>query len=508
MAVRSDRQLDLQPLRIIKYTVGAIGGRDGMAAIILIPAVACWAVLAWGSARKALLYIYLPALLLLPQYYVFRLPHLPPLTAADAAVLPLGIALAFTGMRRWRLAWMDLWVLLFAACAGLSEALSTELANGDWIRLFSPEFALSQRISANLSMGGLVFAGGVMTIVLPYIMGKLLIEQEDGDRHVMRRKLVGVMAALLAIVAVFSVYDFLTGKSAWQKMAYHLSLSPFEYWPTQMRSGFGRIEGPYGHAILAGMIFLMGLIYCLWLCSADRSWCARRLISGLPITVRGLILTAIVAGLLMTQSRGPLLGVGLALVFAMLSRFLPVSKAVAVFLCFTAIFIVTAFYFANRYTEKSMREAATEEQRNAIYRRQLLTNYAPLVMQHKAFGWGITTFPAAGGQTSIDNQFLLLAVTEGFVGLGVFLAIVAGSAVKLLRMISRPIQQQDRMLAFAHLAFLIGLMTTLTSVYMGEQVVMMFFLFVGWVQAMRPALAVAQAANPPAPRLGFRRVLV
>ena len=67
-----------------------------MAAIILIPAFACWAILAWGSARKALLYVYLPALLLVPQYYVFRLPHLPPLSAADAAVLPLGIALAFT----------------------------------------------------------------------------------------------------------------------------------------------------------------------------------------------------------------------------------------------------------------------------------------------------------------------------------------------------------------------------------------------------------------------------
>jgi hypothetical protein len=64
------------------------------------------------------------------------------------------------------------------------------------------------------------------------------------------------------------------------------------------------------------------------------------------------------------------------------------------------------------------------------------------------------------------------------------------------------------MLAFAHLAFFIGLMTTLTTVYMGEQVVMMFFLFVGWVQAMSPALAVAQAVNPPARQLGFRRVLV
>ena len=51
-------------------------------------------------------------------------------------------------------------------------------------------------------------------------------------------------------------------------------------------------------------------------------------------------------------------------------------------------------------------------------------------------------------------------------------------------------------------------MTTLTTVYMGEQVVMLFFLFVGWVQAMRPALAVACGGQSACAAGGFRRVLV
>ncbi len=326
-----------------------------MAAIILIPAVACWAVLALGSARKALLYVYLPALLLLPQYYVFRLPHLPPLTFADAAVLPLGIALAFTGMRRWRLAWMDLWVLLFAVCAGLSEALSTELANGDWIRLFSPDFALSQRLSTNLADGALMFISGLMTIVLPYVMGKLLIEQEDGERHVMRRKLVGQMSALLAIVAGLSVYDFLTGTSGWQKVANHFFTSQFEHWPPQMRWGFGRIAGPLRPRHSGGDDFLDGADL-LPLAARRRPQLGRS-----PPVQRfayhasaGSSLTAIVAGLLMTQSRGPWIGVGLALVFALLTRYLPVGKAVAVFLIFIAAFSVVAFQYANRYTDRAM----------------------------------------------------------------------------------------------------------------------------------------------------------
>ena len=477
-----------------------------MAAIILIPALACWAVLAMGSARKALLWVYLPALLLLPQYYVLRLPHLPPITFADAAILPLGIALVLKDMRRWRWAWMDLWVSLFAVCAGLSEALSTELANGDWTKLFSPNLAVSQRLSTNIANGGLILVAGILTMVLPYMAGKLLIEQEH---DAMRKKLVGRMVTLLAVVAGLSLYDFLTGHSLWQKLARpFLGAVQNEAWEPQMRWGFGRIAGPYGHAILAGMVFLMGLVYCLWLRSADPKWGSRRLIHGLPFTGRGLSLAAIVAGLLMTQSRGPWIGVGLALIFGLLTRYLPVGKAVIVFAGFCIVFTAGALYFANLYTQKAIRQASTVEQQNAIYRRQLLTNYIPMVMQRKAFGWGITTVPAVNGQVSIDNEYLMLAVTEGFTGLAVFLVIVAGSAAKLLRMISPPVADEDRMLAFAHLAVLIGLMTTLATVYMGEQVVMLFFLIAGWVQAMHPAVERVPLVNPLAPQMGFRRVLV
>lgn len=476
-----------------------------MAVIILVPALACWAVLAMSSARKALLWVYLPALLLLPQYYVLRLPHLPPIGFADAAILPLGIALMFKGARHWRWSWMDLWVLLFAVCAGLSEALSTELANGDWTKLLSPNFAASQRLGTNIADGGLMFVAGVLTMVLPYMAGKLLIVQEEN----VSKQLVARIVALLGVVAALSVYDFLTGRSLWQKLATpFLGANQNEVWLPQMRWGFGRIAGPYGHAILAGMIFLIGLVYCLWLRSADRNWGSRRLIHGLPFTLRGLALAAIVAGLLMTQSRGPWIGVGLALIFVLLTRYLPVAKAVIVFAIFCAVFVAGALYFTSQYTEKAMSQASTEEQRNAIYRRQLLTNYTPLAMERKAFGWGITTLPAVNGQVSIDNQYLMLAVTEGFTGLVVFLAIVTGSAAKLLRMISQSTPSEHRMLALAHLAVLIGLVTTLATVYMGEQVVMLFFLLTGWVQAMQPAVERVPLLNSLAPQMGFRRVLV
>ena len=480
-----------------------------MAAIILIPALACCVVLAMGSAQKALLSVYLPALLLLPQYYVLRLPHLPPIGFAGAAILPLGAALVFGRMRRWRWAWMDLWVFLFAFCAGLSEALSTELANGEWPKALAPNLAASARLNTEIANGGLMLVAGILTMVLPYMAGKLLIEQQNGAPQVMRQQFVARMVELLALVAVLSVYDFLFGRSLWQKLAAPL-LGAYqdEAWAPQSRWGFGRIAGPYGHAILAGMVFLMGLMYCLWLLDADRNWGARRLFGGLPLTVRGLVLMAVTAGLLMTQSRGPWIGVGLALTFGLLTRYLPVARAALAFAGFGLLFAVSAFYYVNQYTAASMQQALTQEQQNAIYRRQLLTNYAPMVFERPAFGWGITTKPTVAGQDSIDNEYLLLAVTEGFAGLAMFLAIAAGSAMKLLRMIAQPIASEDRMLAFAHLSVLIGLLTTLSTVFLGEQAVMLFFLFTGWVQAMRPAVVRLPVTNPLAPPAGFRRVLV
>ena len=202
------------------------------------------------------------------------------------------------------------------------------------------------------------------------------------------------------------------------------------------------------------------------------------------MTGRGLVLAAIVAGLLMTQSRGPWIGVGLALVFALLMRVLSWGKAAMVFAVLVAVFSVVAYNYGSKYTEKEFSQASDEEQRDAIYRRDLLKNYTPLVMQHKAFGWGISAHPDVNGQKSIDNDYLMLAVTQGFTGLGLFLAIVAGTVVRLLRMASRPLRPEDRGLVFAHLAMLTGLLTTITTVYMGEQALILFFLMAGWVQGM------------------------
>jgi hypothetical protein len=246
------------------------------------------------------------------------------------------------------------------------------------------------------------------------------------------------MVVLLAVVAGISVIDFVSGKSSWQTVFIKLFAGATSNWPQQMRWGFGRIAGPYGHAILAGTIFLMGLIYCLWLRSYAPEWGARRVIAGFPLTLRGMVMGALVAGLLMAQSRGPWVGAGLALILVLLMQRFSTWKAATLFGLVAGVSLFAAYTYGKQYMDMQPREAVDDEQRNAIYRRELLDSYRPIIKERKAFGWGITTYPAMNGQTSIDNEYLMLAVTQGFVGLGLFVAIGAGTMFKLLRLVAQP----------------------------------------------------------------------
>lgn len=480
-----------------------------MALIILLPAVFAWACMAWGSVRRAVVAVYLPCLLLLPDYYTIRLTHLPAITFADAAILPIAFALLLTEMKYWRPQWMDLLVFVYCFSVVLSQGMGTEMANGEWIRFFSADLTFDRRFGTNIADSGMMAFARMMDMIMPYMIGKLLIERAGRDGIVLRRSMVARMSVLLAVVGFLSVGDFLKGGSSWQAAGKILFPNQFVGWPEMTRWGFGRIAGPFGHAILAGMIFLMGLVYCLWLLRVDRNWGRRRLFASLPVNMRGVVLFGLVLGLLMTQSRGPWLGVLLALGFAGLTRIMSVVKAAITFVILLTVLFSGLYFVGQKYTSVDMNLARTEDQRSAVYRRQLLTAYAPIVAERKAFGWGITNYPVAPGQKSIDNEYLLLAVTQGFFGLGLFLLIGGGNALRLLRLIALPLSHEDRLLVFAHLAILIGLLTTVATVYMGEQVTPMYFLITGWIQGMRPQpVAAEQTAGQRAPRLwGFRRVI-
>lgn len=460
-----------------------------MELIILIPGFISLLVVARWGLRVAFLSVYLPTMLLLPMYFVLRFPHLPPLMFTDTAILPIGLVLLAQGLPGWRLSWTDLAVCAMAVAAAIGEAANSIPENG-----------------------GLQMFSAITNIVFPYIIGRQLIEPHGAERDIApgtRILFLRRLVVLLALEAVISIYDFLSGKSTSQMVwSRFFPDQPIE-WPQQVRWGFGRIEGAFAQAILAGMMFLCGLGYCLWLRRADATWLRRKVVGGLPWTGMGLVVAGIILGLLMTQSRGPWLGALMMLGIAWLARARSVKRAAMVLAGVVLAAGIVGYVFGSKYTEGSRLKAHDEEQENAIYRRELLNNYLPLVWQKPLTGWGITQYPSVGGQKSIDNQYLLLAVTEGLPGLALFLFVSGATACRLIRLLRGSINDLDRLLLFTHLGVLVGLWTTVASVYLGLQVQILFYLIVGWVQAMEPErLALAPGAKAPAQsRFGLANVL-
>ena len=97
-----------------------------MELIILIPAfVAGWR---WpGVPRQALIGVYLPVVLLLPHYFSLAFRILPAADLLRRGYSAVGVAMV---IRHASLAvdWLDLWVVLFALSAALSEGLNTVMA--------------------------------------------------------------------------------------------------------------------------------------------------------------------------------------------------------------------------------------------------------------------------------------------------------------------------------------------------------------------------------------------
>jgi hypothetical protein len=201
-----------------------------MEIVALIPGVISAIVAIWRSAQLAFLNVYLPVLILCPEYYRWIAPGLPDPAFSQAAVLPIAIAFLIGEASRWQVSLTDFLVCGFALCVGYSEYLNVGYDEAQ-----------------NLMFDTFTW------VVFPYMLGKGLIEPHHLAIPFAKR-----LVFLMFIVSLFSLYEFKMGVTPW-KLALQ-SLFPWQGdgWVTTFRWGFTRVAGPYGHAILAGVILVTG----------------------------------------------------------------------------------------------------------------------------------------------------------------------------------------------------------------------------------------------------------
>ena len=134
-----------------------------------------------------------------------------------------------------------------------------------------------------------------------------------------------------------------------------------------------------------------------------------------------------------------------------------------------------------------------------MYRRELIPAYMPLIEQGGLFGWGIVNYPTRHGQRSIDNEYLLLGVTQGYWGFSFFLLIIGEAVVTLILSLRTMRARQDRTFVFMLLGILAGICLSISTVFIAYQVQQLLFLLAGWSCSLRPTKHEVEEQSKPAP---------
>lgn len=247
--------------------------------------------------------------------------------------------------------------------------------------------------------------------LLPFVLGRLM------PRLVGVRWLYGAVAVIFCVVAVGLVLEFLGGWNPFISYL-HQSNDLFSTWGTeQTRGGRARAEGAFGHSIAAGSAMAMAM--ALTMGSRFRPW------------LRIAMVLVMGAGVVVTLSRGSMLGaaLGIAMVVLLL-RDVPVRVRIGMIVTFG---ILGASLIP--FVVEVLHAAGSEASNSASYRTWLLAlvpgiallGYSPLASRTSD---GQLYF---GGFRSIDSQLIYTGLQYGWIPLVLGLTALLAALLVVVR---------------------------------------------------------------------------
>jgi hypothetical protein len=450
--------------------------------VIAIPGlVAIIVCLRWGP-ETALLNVFLPVLLLLPQYYSW--PISGQFHFADIAMFPIALSLLFQSKWRWNS--IDFLFIANIAIIVIAEGVNNGYKLG------------SQNLALQL----------LGTSLLPYIAAKEVFARPNLAVEFAKR-----IALLLAIVAIVSVYEFRMGVDLFQQL--FAGVFPAQGNTVTFRSGFMRIQGPYGHALTLGITFVIGYRIARWL-EWTGVWNDRMPL--LPISKIRFCLFWIVAGSFMSLSVGPWLGAACGSVIASVCRARRRARAFGTLLLVAAVAAGPIHSAFNAFisVDPGNGTTSTEQvQHDSVYRSNLMTVYIPIVEERPTWGWGRNNIPVVNGMKSIDNAYLITALLWGVYALALQVALFVWPPIRLA-MFSFPLHRGDprALAAFSLIGMFVLITVTAGTVGMGGGALQYLVpMLTGWSAALINSTAAEVAVTDtiqalPRARFTFQRIMV
>lgn len=446
-----------------------------MSILLLLPGIISLVLVLRGRVETAFLSVYLPSLLLLPEDYSFRIPHLPPFSAAEFALIPIGLVAFSQHLRSGSFRLMDALVFLFWVSWSASEIFGEPVMND----------------------GILAAVSAIVFYLMAYATGRRLIEP-DLRLETVRRIVIFIL--LLGPIGLYE-WRFLQSPYAIFGLKVLGISSSSSYTGIQPRNGRGRMSVSLGGGELAGIVIAVTFALNAWLVFLNRAGTkldlGKRLSKLLKYHVPGLLL---VGYIFLTQSRGPLIALAAGFPILQIPRFKNTKLALGLVAMLLIVGGVGAEQYFNRYTEVKDPSTVSEQQASAIYRREMLIAYQSIAEMGGWLGWSASAVPTVGGMKSIDNHFLLVHLMQGEFGYIVWILIVAESVRTGVARIWTLQALEDRAFACSALAALVILWISYYTVYMGAQLPQITFFLLGWSQSITAPTPEAQ------PKFAFRHL--
>jgi len=401
--------------------------------------------------ERALIDVYLPTLLLLPDSYHWMITgHL---SFNQTAIIPIGGFLIVRSWRNWQWSFLDLLVASYVAMSVTSEFVNIDFYSARNVALQS-----------------------ICNSILPYVVAKGILPREDLYASIAKR-----IVVCLAIVAIVSVYEFRMGRNPFDMIL--APLFPGQYSAVWVaRYGFLRPAGPYGHAILAGLMFAVGYRLTRWL-EWGGHWSGT--LSILPLSKVRFCQFCLIAGSVMTLSRGPWLAAGIAALVVGLGRARNRRRAIVMTALVIVVVGIPLFQMTRSYIWVERDQATSEMEETAAYRHELIEKYIAIVEERPVWGWGRNNFPTVDGMRSVDNHFLLLALTYGEFVLALFVVMILWEMARLTRFCaSHHGAFFPGSIALTFLGIYFVIVVSIGTVWLGLQTVQLFFLILGWSEGL------------------------
>src|SRR5215469_15144285 len=213
-----------------------------MSILLLLFGIISFVLVLRGRIEAAFLSVYLPCLLLLPQDWGFRIPHLPPFSAAELALIPIGLVALLQQLRSGSFRLMDALVFLFWVSLSASEIVGEPMMND----------------------GILSAVSALVSYLMAYATGRRLIEPD------LRLETVRRIVIFILLLGPIGLYEWRFGQSPYAIFGQKVLGIPW-YAGIQQRGGRGRMSVSLGGGELAGIVFAVTFALDAWLVFLNRT---------------------------------------------------------------------------------------------------------------------------------------------------------------------------------------------------------------------------------------------